>query len=239
MTGAAIAILLLAGAGEAPAPGDALLWQRVREGVEHLHVDAVDGEALRFDLGRFVVDVAAPGAAAPLTAAELLRQRGAVLAVNGGFFDSEGRSLGLRIARGRTVLGLRPRVDWGVLVVRGAHAAIVHSRDWSPAPDVTAAIQVGPRVLVAGEIPGLKPQFSRRTAVGVDRGGGHLIVVVTRARASAAAMGDLLARLGCQDGLLLDGGPSTQLAAAIGDLTLEVVGGYRVPDLLVVTPRAP
>ena len=232
-----VATLILLSAGEpAPAPA-AAPWRRIAAGAEHLHLDDLDGEALRFDLGLFDVGIVVPGAAQPLTAAHVRLQQRAVLASNGGFFDTEGRSLGLRIAAGKTVIGLRPRVDWGVLVIRAGRAAIVHSREYQPAPDITAAIQVGPRVLVQGQVPGLKPQSSRRTAVGVDRDGKHLTVLATRSRVSASELGETLRRLGCENALLLDGGPSTQLSAAVGDLALELPGGYPVPDALFIVPR--
>jgi hypothetical protein len=233
-TGAAIAVAFLA----VMAPGSAG-WRRIGPGIEHRHVDDGDGEAFRFDLTAFDVQIDVPGAELPSTAAAARARAGAVLAVNGGFFDTSGRSLGLRIAGGKTVIGLRPRVDWGVLVVKAGRATIVHSRDWAPAADISAAVQVGPRVLVAGQVPGLKPQSSRRTAIGVDRSGRSLIVLATRARLPAAAVGAQLASWGCQDGLLLDGGPSTQLSAVVGALALELPGGYPVPDVLLIVPRSP
>ncbi len=112
-----LALVLLA----APA-GDTARWQPVAPGIERLEI-AGQLLAFRFDLARYRAEVVVPGAEAPRTAAELRQQHGAVLAVNGGFFDERGRPLGLRISRGRSLKSLRP-VDWGVLVLsrrRGAH----------------------------------------------------------------------------------------------------------------------
>ena len=61
------------------------------------------------NLTRFRADVAVPGAGGPMTAAELRRESGAALVINGGFFDTDGRSLGLRIASGRKLIKLRAR----------------------------------------------------------------------------------------------------------------------------------
>jgi hypothetical protein len=36
---------------------------------------------------------------------------------------------------------------------------------------------------------------------------------------------------------MLDGGPSTQLSAAIGTFEREIPGGYGVPDALVIRRR--
>jgi uncharacterized protein YigE (DUF2233 family) len=236
----AAAIFVLAALASGAASAFAVSpWRSVARGVEHLHFADADGEVFRFDLQLFDVGVVVPGAARPMTAAQVRQQRKAVLAINGGFFDTDGRSLGLRIAGGKTIIGLRPRVDWGILLVRPGQAAIVHSRDYVPAPEISAAVQVGPRVVIAGQVPRLKPQSSRRTAVAVDRSGRYLTVLATRARISAEALGAALARLGCEQALLLDGGPSTQLSAAVGDLALEVPGGYPVPDVLFIVPRGP
>jgi hypothetical protein len=46
----------------------------------------------------------------------------------------------------------------------------------------------------------------------------------------------LLAGLGNDRALMFDGGPSTQLSAAIGSFALEIEGGYAVPDALLVLP---
>src|SRR5262245_19868646 len=121
------AALMFALVAAAPASPD---WTALAPGVEHRRVEAGALEVYRFDLERFRADVVVPGPAKPATAAAVRKQVGAALVVNGGFFDTEGRSLGLRIVDGRKVIGLRPNVDWGVLVLRQGRASIVHSRDF-------------------------------------------------------------------------------------------------------------
>jgi exopolysaccharide biosynthesis protein len=212
-------------------------WHKVAEGVETLTLARGETQLFRFQLRRFRVQVVVTGAERPLTAEQLRQEGGALLAVNGGFFDDRGRPLGLRIAEGRTVLGLRPRVDWGVLLLREGQASIVHSRDYTPDPTVTNAIQVGPRILVDGRPTRLKPQFSRRTAVALDREGRSLTIAVTRRSIGADELAAALAELGFTSALLLDGGPSTQLSCEIGRTSVEVLGGYPVPDGLLVKGR--
>src|SRR6185312_9320856 len=117
------------------------------------------------DLRRFRADVVVGAGWPPhaQTAAEArLAARGAagdrsgkqtaavVAAVNGGFFDQRRAPLGLRISRGDTRVPLRPRVDWGVLVLADRQARVVHSREFHAAPEIAGAIQVGPRLLVGG-----------------------------------------------------------------------------------------
>jgi uncharacterized protein YigE (DUF2233 family) len=214
------------------------MWQPVAPGIERLEIQN-QVVAFRFDLARFRPEVVVPGAEAPRTAAELRADHGAVLAVNGGFFDERGRPLGLRISRGRTLKPLRP-VDWGVLVLSTGEARIVHTREYAAhasGKTVHNALQVGPRVLIDGQIPGLRPQRSRRTAVAVDASGRSLTVAVANRPMAAETMGQLLRQLGFRDALLLDGGPSTQLSFALGQQRLEYPGAYPVPDGLVVRPR--
>ena len=128
-----------------------------------------------------------------------------------------------------------------MLVIRDGRADIVHSRDFAAAaavqPPVTAAIQVGPRILVDGKPPTLKPQAARRTAVALNQTGRFLTIVVARARMEAGALARLLERLGFHRALMLDGGPSTQLSAELGAFKLDISGGYAVPDLLLVRAR--
>src|SRR5688500_4938837 len=119
---------LVAAQAAQTAPPAAPAWKKVADGVEHLHGPEVGAELLRFDLHRYRVDVMVSGAERPLTAAEVRAETRAVLAVNGGFFDTDWRPLGLRIAGGKALKGLRPRVDWGVLQCGPGRASIVHSR---------------------------------------------------------------------------------------------------------------
>jgi uncharacterized protein YigE (DUF2233 family) len=177
------------------------------------------------------------GAEQPRTAAALREQTGAVAAINGGFFDEQWRSLGLRVAAGKTVQKLRPRVDWGVLVIRGGVAQIIHSREFRPDPAIEQALQVGPRLVAGGQALRLKPQSARRTAVAIDRSGRSLTLIVADHATEASAVADALVELGFDAALMFDGGPSTQLAAALGDLRLDLRGGYAVPDALVIHRR--
>jgi hypothetical protein len=226
------------GAVALSSPIDRSAWTPLQAGAEHLHLGEGDGDAevFRFDLRAFRVGVVVPGRDRRQTVAALRQQHGALLAVNGGFFDTDARPLGLRISNRRTLIPLRPRVDWGVLVVRGDSASIVHSREYVADDRITDAVQVGPRLLVGGQPLPLKPQRARRTAVALDRSGRYLSVIVTRERVEALALAETLKRLGFDSALMLDGGPSTQLSAAFGGRGFEIAGGYPVPDGLIVRP---
>jgi hypothetical protein len=225
--------------GWVPLVAAAVAWETVGAGVEHLHLTeaGVDVELVRFDLDHFRPEVVVLGAERPRTAAALREETGAAAAVNGGFFDEDWKPLGLRIAGGKIVIGLRPRVDWGVLILRRGRARIVHSREFRADPSIEQAIQVGPRLLVDGQPLRLKPQTARRTAVALDREGRSLTLVATYSAADPSRLAELLAKLGFDSALMFDGGPSSQLSAALGPLRLDLRGGYAVPDVLLVRPR--
>ncbi len=221
-------------AAAAVAPG----WTTVAPGVEHDSATVAETtvELLRFDLEHYRPEVVVH-AERPQTAAAVRAHLDAAAVVNGGFFDTDWHSLGLRVAGGKTVIGLRPNVDWGVLVLRAGRAQILHSRDFQPGADIVGAIQVGPRILWQGQALKLKPQSARRTAVALDRAGRYLTVLVTRNEIEASRLAGFLEGVGFDAALLLDGGPSTQLSASVGALRIEVPGGYAVPDALVLRKR--
>jgi hypothetical protein len=263
-------------AGRPPAaPAGASIWRELAAGADRATTEegGVRLEFFRFDLERFAAEVVVAGRARPAhariwlagpghTAAEILHgggKGGVVAAVNGGFFDENGRSLGLRLTHGDVVVPLRGKVDWGVFYVADRHAHIVHSRDFVANPGIDAAIQVGPRILIDGAVPKLKPQLARRTAIAIDREGTTLTLVVADDPVDAASLGKRLAALGFHSALLFDGGPSTQIATAVGGPAssparslpksaaapgavdtagrLDVPGGYPVPDLLAIVRR--
>jgi uncharacterized protein YigE (DUF2233 family) len=235
----AVLILALAAPVRAEAP---VAWRALTPGAERatVQVEGADVVLLRFALAahraRVVVGAGAPPRAQ--TAAEVARGAGVVAAVNGGFFDEHRAPLGLRIADGKIRAPLRPRADWGVLVLEDRHARIVHTREIHGDVAASGAIQVGPRLLAGGVPFGLKPQRARRTGVALDRDGSHLTLFVADAPVDANALARRLAEAGFDTAMMLDGGPSTQLALRAGDVREDIPGGYPVPDLLVLERRA-
>ena len=198
-------------------------------GAQHLRVeeDGLRVELLRFDLAKFRPEVVVLGADGARTAAALREERGVVAAINGGFFDEQWRSLGLRVCSGKTVINLRPRVDWGVLLIRAGRAQIVHSRDFQPDGAIEQAVQVGPRLVADGQALKLKPQLARRTAVAVDRDGRTLTIAATETAADAQRLADVLARLGFDAALMFDGGPSQSAVGGAGGGSSRSAGRVR------------
>ena len=205
-----------------------IAWRAIAPGAERasLDVEGVPVALVRFALATYRAQVIVGAGVPPRaqTAAEAARAPGVVAAVNGGFFDEHRAPLGLRIADGRVRAPLRPHADWGVLLLDDARARIVHTTDLRGAVTARGAIQVGPRLVVGGAPLGLKPQRALRTGVALDRDGGHLTLVLADTPVDANARARALPAAGFDAALLLDGGPSTQLALRAGDARDDIPG---------------
>lgn len=172
---------------------------------------------------------------ARLAATDWRRREAAVMAVNGGFFDENGNSLGLRISGGQRVAPVRG-TRWGIFYVRGGQAHILAPADFGSHTDIRDAVQCGPRLVVKGQITKLKAQWARRTGIGIQRDG-RVIVAVADGEISFQDWATLWAAptgLNCPNALNLDGGSSTQMALKTRTATLEIPGGRTVPDAVVI-----
>lgn len=216
-------------------------WREISSGVQmrrwHVTVEGlrVPVVAVRAEASRFRVDTGAT-----LDVAAWRKRMSSTVVANGGFFDTDGRTLGLRIARGKQIAPLR-KADWGVFYVSPKGARIVHTRDWARWSQrvkarVREAVQCGPRLVVDGQVLDLKPQWARRTGLGVMRDG-RIVLAVTEDEMSFAAWAALWARrdgLNCRDALNLDGGGSTQIAIRASKASYDVNGAWPVPDVVAV-----
>jgi uncharacterized protein YigE (DUF2233 family) len=211
---------------------------------------------VRVDLARHplrVADARREGRKAA-TVDELGREAGALVAINGTFFDENYRPLGLVASAGRELNPLRNVSWWAAFVVReqqgGPRAEILTTAQLQAlAPEsrgpFAAALQSGPRTVASGRTLKLKEQSAARAAVCVTDPT-HVILVATEgATVESNALAAFMAAppagggLGCEAGLMFDGGPSAQLWVQTPGLALHVRGGWGVPNALVVLPEVP
>jgi len=237
-----LGVALGAAAGGAARPAAAEPWAALGHGVEHRRLDegAIAGHAFRFRPAEVELRlVPAPGGRAPVAA---FAPEGDAIATNASFFDEAGRTMGQAVDRGRPIGGAR-LARWAAFVVDRGRPGIVPGAALGDGTGADLVVQGMPRLVVAGTVPGLKPQRARRTVVCVAED--RVVLVVTTARVDARELARLLAAppdaggLGCRDALNLDGGASTQLAARWGSFAAQVDGAWGVPNALVVTPRRP
>ncbi|RYG66400.1 phosphodiester glycosidase family protein [bacterium] len=164
-----------------------------------------------------------------------LKKTKARVAINGGYFDGGGEAMGLRVSGGKLLTRLR-RANWGVFWIKSGKAHIDHTRDYSPANRPDEAVQCGPRLVVAGKTTDLKPQWDRRTGLGIDRSG-RVVLAVADGQLSLDEWAKVFAAgngLNCRDALNLDGGGSTQLTYNSGSKRETITGAWPVPDAIII-----
>lgn len=160
----------------------------------------------------------------------------ALLSVNGGFFDHEFNPLGLRINNKKLENPLKRISWWGIFYVKNNIPRITNVRNFSHDNDIDFAIQSGPRLLIKGTIPSLKPGAADRSALGITQDGKVIILVSTNAAMTTHELAQLLKSppLSCTDAINLDGGSSSQLYAHIDSFQLNVHGFSNVSDAIIV-----
>lgn len=224
-------LILWLGVGHFRARGETP-WTRLENGLETRLVSWRDVKVRAFRGGAVRVEVAS---GATLDARDWLVKKNARVAINGGYFDAHGKPLGLRVNRGHKTSSLR-RADWGVFWVEAGRARIRHTRDFSSKIRAQEAIQCGPRLVVDGVATDLKPQWDRRSGIGID-GRGRVVLAISDGPLSLADWASVFASsqgLGCRDALNLDGGGSTQIAYSTPRFKGKLLGSWPVPDAIVM-----
>lgn len=160
----------------------------------------------------------------------------ALIAINGGFFDQNYRPLGLRISNQHQHNPLKNISWWGILYVKKNAPHIVSVRRYMDDNQVDFAIQSGPRLVVNGKIPSLKPGYAERTALGITPDGRLIILVTNNSPMTTTALAQRMksSPLNCHDALNLDGGSSSQLTAHMGLFQINVHGFSNISDAIVV-----
>jgi len=187
-----------------------------------------------FGLERYELRIEDAGMTTALDA--VLVRAGAELVVNGGFFDPEGRPVGLAISSGVVLSRLGRNLSGGVLASDGARAELFAAEGFVMPDGGTFAVQCRPRLVVDGRanVKSDDGKRAERTALCTRDGGRTVDVVVVRGSddgespgPSLFALATHLADAGCESALNLDGGPSTGVAWREGN------------DVKLLAPRGP
>jgi hypothetical protein len=147
-----------------------------RAGIEHRHMlveDSAAGQRVNVDVAIFSAKSCAlrvidnPEGESLST---MMKREKCLCGVNGGYFDTEFKPIGLRISDSRNLSPLRrARLITGILLQSHRGIDVIRVTQLSPAKEIVAAIQSGP-FLVEGSksIRGLNDsQLARRTFAGV------------------------------------------------------------------------
>ena len=227
----------------------------VMEGIEYAHyrqegsISGKDfrGNVFRLDLRK--VDMRVLPAGGPGTrreVEEIVRAIPLVIAVNGSFFDEDGKAMGIVVDQGRLISRYRKK-SWGALVISDSTASLMKGSEVNLGTNPDIVLQGQPRLVVNGKMSKLKRQVAKRVALcleaeGRDTHHQNRLVIVTASEVDAQDFASFLALprgrggLGCLDALNLDGGPSAQLLARLRDVRVQTPGGDAVPNALVAIP---
>lgn len=222
-------------------------WQAIVSGIDYVDI-RYRSVSQWSHIHAFRIDLAAMQLAVVLAqdlpqhyaSAQAFKQYGhGLIAINGGFFNPNKTPLGLRISDKHVLNPMRPISWWGVFSIKNHHASITTPYEFRTTKDSDFAIQSGPRLLVAGQIPHLKPGYANRSALGIDTKGHVIMVVTENLPISTTDFASILKAppLNCVDALNLDGGSSSQLYAKVQDFKLDIPGFSQVSDAIIVKNR--
>ncbi len=219
-------------------------WQRLKEGFEykdlgssllkpwvHIHVFRIDPRQNQFSI--ITADKLSQKNA---SINEYAHYTNALLAINGGFFDPDFNPLGLRISNKIQTSPLKQISWWGIFYIKNNQAQLSNIYQFYRNKNIDFAIQSGPRLIINGKIPSLKPGTAERTALGITKDNKIIILVTDNASTTTTELAALMKAppLSCKDALNLDGGNSSQLYVNIGNFKLSVHGFSNISDAVVV-----
>lgn len=222
-------------------------WKTLAPGIEYLDLDSnlfspwSHIHVFRIDLKQNNLElVTAKSLSQPHASIDqFANESGALIAMNGGFFDHNYRPLGLRISQQKQYSPLKQISWWGIFYIKNQKPYLTRLNHYDTAQKVDFAVQSGPRLLINGRIPPLKNGLAERTALGITADGRVILLVTDNNLLTTTILANLMQAkpLNCIDALNLDGGSSSQLYAKIGDFSVIAHGFSNISDAIVVKPK--
>jgi uncharacterized protein YigE (DUF2233 family) len=222
-----------------------------RAGTEHRHVvveDASADQRVTFDVAVF-----SPKSTAlrvidnpdGQSLATVMKQQKYACGVNGGYFDTEFKPIGLRVADGTTLSALRRgRLITGILLQSDRGIDVVRASEFSRTKKIATAVQSGPFLVEANKrIRGLNDsQLARRTFAGI--GANDRVVLGICSDVSLAELANILATepiavdTKIRRAMNLDGGSSSAFWFAREDgSTFSIPARKPVRDFVAIIPK--
>lgn len=232
-------------------PKAAYIWAELKDGLAYTEYSFSIGDKERASVHAFRIDpkkyllraLRANDEKMGATAEDLAKANKALIVINGGFFTPEHTSIGLIANDGKLENPLHKTSWWSVFAITDGKPAIMKPDEFKLADNVEMALQVGPRLVIAGKIPKIKENVAIRSAVGITPDG---LVTIAITSGYGISMNELARRmrdslfeggLGCTDAMALDGGGSSQIYAKIGKFEYFQPGLARVTNGLAVFKR--
>jgi hypothetical protein len=222
-----------------------------RAGIEHRHVtveDAVAGQRVAIDVAVFSAKSTALRVIDNRdgqSLATVMKREKCVCGVNGAYFDTEFKPIGLRVADHATFSPLRrARLITGILLQSDRGIDVVRVGEFSRTKKIVAAIQSGP-FLVEGNkrIRGLNDsQQARRTFAGIATNDRALLGVCSNVSlgglANILATTPIVSDSKIRRAMNLDGGSSSAFWFAREDGSAFSISGRKpVRDFVGVVPK--
>jgi uncharacterized protein YigE (DUF2233 family) len=249
-----ILVLLLAmlSAPATASPKAVYSWTQLTDGIEYatwsfaisegertaIHAFLIDPQKLRIDV------VKAQNELEGSTAMDLALREKALLVINGGFFTPEHKSIGLIIKNGRELNPIHKTSWWSIFAVGPTGPAIYNMKEFGGIQkDMKMALQVGPRLVVAGDIPKFKESVAARSAIGITNQGKVVIAITQGPGISMAELAHRMSAsrfeggLECPNAMALDGGSSSQIYAKTKKFELSMPGLAMITNGLAVFPK--
>jgi hypothetical protein len=222
-----------------------------RAGIDHRHLvveDAAAGQRAVVDIAVFsakstVLRVIDNPDAQSLGAA--MKREKCACGVNGGYFDTEFKPIGLRVAEGTTFSPFRrARLITGILLQSQRGIDVVRAGEFSYAKKIVAAVQSGPFLVEANKrIRRLNDsQLARRTFAGIAIGDRAFLGVCSEVSlaelANILATAPIAADSKTRRAMNLDGGSSSAFWFAREDGSAFSISGLKpVRDFVAVVPK--
>jgi uncharacterized protein YigE (DUF2233 family) len=231
---------------EAESPDTGWITGDNRIALRRLRVSAVAGKptiplvVVRLDLAEVQLRVAyAPER--PRALRGWFDETQSLLAINGGFFDTQYRGTALVIADGEAS-GTSYEGFGGMLAVTPAGSVALRplrDQPYDPTEPLAQAMQSSPMLVFPGGAPAVVEddgRRARRTAVALDRAGHLLLIVSPTSDFTLSGFADWLSRsdLDVDRALNLDGGSSTGLFLKAGILNERIDSLGPLPLVLLV-----
>jgi uncharacterized protein YigE (DUF2233 family) len=222
-------------------------WQKIAPGVEyldlnennlinisHIHVFKID---LKFN--KLNLTLANNLTNKQAIVSEFAAAANAIIALNGGFFDTKFQPLGLRIANHHKYNPIKYISWWGIFYIKNNKAKITTVNNFDQSSNIDFAVQSGPRLVINGNIPSLKPGFAERSALGITKDGKIIVLVTKNTPITTTYLANLMKSkpLNCFNAINLDGGSSSQLYANFNNLKINSLGFSEISDAILIQKK--
>lgn len=247
----AVSVFLLCMLISSSSPAASLSWSALDPGLEHRKVafTPASGEGngvirfFRLDPKRWKLRlINARQFNRESATIKFLAQEGrARLAINGGFFGTDYKPLGLRISDSTLSNPIRKIGWWGIFAVVLGKPQLFSIRDYAPVAPPEFAVQSGPRLVVNGSIPStLKEGLDQRSGIGMTAEGLIVLAVTDNAWLTTTEFAQWMRSSeggGCSNALNLDGGHSSQLfySGRLSEISIE--NASTIVDAIGVYPK--